>query len=176
VTWHLFFECEYGQYVNEFSVVMAESSSKRDYNLSDIATRAQAVTLRSNSTLTNRQIEEVTGVQERNIRRLVKRAKERGWTPDSALLDKHVEDGKRSGRPPKATPEVEQQVLEYVRQSKATRLYNCDQIAKGASIPIGRELVRKILHKNRFKKVKRTAKPGLTTAAKAARLEWCYKH
>jgi hypothetical protein len=36
--------------------------------------------------------------------------------------------------------------------------------------------VRKILHKHRFKKVKRTAKPGLTAAARAARLEWCYKH
>jgi transposase len=162
--------------VNEFSVVMAEPSSKRDYNLSDIATRAQAVILRSNSTLTNRQIEEITTVQERNIRRLVKRAKERGWTPDSPLLDKHVEDGKRPGRPPKTTQEMEQQVLAYVRQSKATRSYNLKQIAEGAGVPIGRELVRKILHKHRFKKVKRTAKPGLTAVQKEARLEWCLKH
>jgi transposase len=155
---------------------MASSSSKREYKQLDISTKAQVVLLRQDPRYTNAQISAITGAKEREISRLVNKATSRGWTPDSPLLDEHLEDAARSGRPPKATAEVEQQVLAYVRQSRATRSYNCSQIAKGAGVNIGRETVRKILKNNRFKKVKRITKPGLFALQKEARLEWCKDH
>jgi transposase len=149
---------------------------RKPYKYLDIATRAQVVLLRSDPRYSNAEIEAITGCDKRNIPRLVNKAKERGWVEGKRLLDQHLEDAERSGRPRKATPETEETVLAYVRKSKATRSYNCDQIAKGSGTGLARDTVRRILRKHGFHKVKRTAKPGLTAAQKNARLEWCIEH
>ncbi|KAL0263370.1 hypothetical protein SLS55_002350 [Diplodia seriata] len=74
----------------------------------DIATRVQALTLKVNG-FSDKEILEQTGVASRTIRHIYSRARKRGFDPDvSKKIElKHIEDGKRTGRPRKdatATP------------------------------------------------------------------------
>jgi transposase len=142
----------------------------------DISTKAQIVIYKEVGVLSNTQIAKIVGCNERHVARVFSQAKERGWIPGTQLKDEFLEAKPRSGRPPKITPQLEEQVISYVRQSKATRSYNCSQLAEGTGGVVGKESIRKILHKNGFKKVKRTAKPGLSQAQKERRLEWCINH
>ena len=66
----------------------------------DKATRAQALTLKMLG-VSNAEIEQHTGMETRSLNALFKRAKERGFDPQTSpkILDAYVEDGKRSGRP-----------------------------------------------------------------------------
>lgn len=68
----------------------------------DLATRAQVVALRSFGAST-KQVEEITGVKERAQRKMITRAKERGYQPGSAVLDEHVKDAPKAGAPRKRT-------------------------------------------------------------------------
>lgn len=65
----------------------------------EIATRAQVVTLRSVG-ISAKRVEEITGVAERTQRKIVEKAKERGFS-GGKILDAHVKDGDKSGRPRK---------------------------------------------------------------------------
>ncbi|GME62950.1 hypothetical protein GTA08_BOTSDO00878 [Neofusicoccum parvum] len=74
----------------------------------DIATRVQALTLKVNG-FSDKEILEQTGVASRTIRHIYSRARKRGFDPDASkkIELKHIEDGKRTGRPRKdanATP------------------------------------------------------------------------
>ncbi|KAF2430506.1 hypothetical protein EJ08DRAFT_588915 [Tothia fuscella] len=65
------------------------------------ATRAQALGLKV-AGLENAQIEDFTGIKPRTLRNLYQRALHRDFDPDTRpcqILDKHVEDAPRSGRP-----------------------------------------------------------------------------
>ncbi|KAF2810446.1 uncharacterized protein BDZ99DRAFT_387462, partial [Mytilinidion resinicola] len=66
----------------------------------DNATRAQALTLKAMNVLSD-QITAITGMSERTIRDVWKRAIDRGWNPQQSLkvLDIYVQDAPRSGRP-----------------------------------------------------------------------------
>jgi len=77
--------------------------SQRSANRYGIATRAQVLTLKVHTTLTNDQITAISGVQKSEIQNIMKRAKERGWTPEGRLplQDAFFEDGKRTGAPKK---------------------------------------------------------------------------
>jgi hypothetical protein len=142
----------------------------------DIAARAQIVLLKEITTLTNAQIGARVGCDDRQVQRVVAKAKERGYQPGGILKDEYFENAPSKGKPSSVTPQIEEQVVAYVRQSKATRSYNLHQIAEGSGSGLSKETIRKILHKQGFKKVKRTAKPGLTKAQKARRWQWCLDH
>lgn len=90
--------------------VMSKESkdAKERHAPHDIATRVQALTLKVNG-FSDKEILEQTGVASRTIRHIYSRARKRGFDPDvSKKIElKHIEDGKRTGRPRKdatATP------------------------------------------------------------------------
>lgn len=71
-----------------------------------IATRAQVLTLAVFSKLKYDEISAITGVPKSTISRIIANAKERGFR-GGVILDEHVVEKPRSGRPTKVTPEVE---------------------------------------------------------------------
>lgn len=69
------------------------------------ANRASILALRA-SGLTTAQVEELTGFAQRTIRHIYNRAISRGFDPAARpflILDEHVADAKRTGRPRKRT-------------------------------------------------------------------------
>jgi hypothetical protein len=95
----------------------------------DNATRAQALALKLEG-IPNARIESITGIQPSTLSKLLKKAIERGLNPTEShrILDHHVEDGKRSGRPTKQTTEIVQDVLSKVRRDRHGREKTCAQI------------------------------------------------
>jgi hypothetical protein len=74
------------------------------------ATRAQIVTLKAIGQ-TTAEVIAITGLKERTIQSIYSRAIERGFDPairPIVILNKHVEDAPRLGRPTKQTPEIQQ--------------------------------------------------------------------
>jgi hypothetical protein len=73
----------------------------------DTATRAQALGLKI-AGHSNAEIQSITGIHPRTLQHLYKKALKRGFNPaeSKTILNHHVEDGKRSGRPTKRTPEI----------------------------------------------------------------------
>jgi transposase len=147
----------------------------------DAGTRIQALTMLQNKTPIAKIIE-ATGYKERNIYRILKTAKERGYNPDKSktLYLSYVEDAPRSGRPKKATPEVEEQVIKAISKNSTTRELSTQKIAdiisplvKGG---ISARTVHRILRRRGYKPCKPTRKPGLTKENKIARLNWCLAH
>ncbi|KAK3903422.1 hypothetical protein C8A05DRAFT_14611 [Staphylotrichum tortipilum] len=70
----------------------------------DLATRAQAVTLKLIVRLENSQIEAITGLKPRTVNKICDRAIERGFDPQrvpTLVLDEHVRDMPKTGRPSK---------------------------------------------------------------------------
>jgi hypothetical protein len=96
----------------------------------DTATRAQALTLKLMG-CPNAEIQSITGMQPRTVQLLHKKALERGFNPaeSQTILNHHVEDGKRSGRPAKQTTELIQDVISKVRRDRYGREKSCTQIA-----------------------------------------------
>ena len=73
----------------------------------DIASRAQALTLKLLN-FTNEDIERMTGMNRRTVSRYVDKAVERGLDLNARpllILDRHVENGVRTGRPKKQPPQ-----------------------------------------------------------------------
>src|SRR5271154_3112584 len=66
----------------------------------DNATRAQALTLKLVG-FSNAEIEKITGIQPRTVSAIHRKAIARGLNPEESkkILDHHVEDAPRSGRP-----------------------------------------------------------------------------
>jgi transposase len=104
------------------------------------------------------------------------KAKSRGFDPNARpcrVLDEHIKDAPRSGRPTKQTPKVQEEVLKKVRRDRYGREKTCDGIAielRLAGIYISRVTVWRILRIAGLKKTKPTRKLGLTAAMKTARL------
>ncbi|KAK4139458.1 uncharacterized protein C8A04DRAFT_15842 [Dichotomopilus funicola] len=65
---------------------------------SSIAARVQALTLHGLGVKTP-EIFRVTGIKRESFKALLRRAKDRGYTPGGPIKDGHVADGHRSGRP-----------------------------------------------------------------------------
>jgi len=82
----------------------------------DVATRSQALTLKLVG-YKNAEIESITGMRPNTVNTLLRKAIARGLdpTPKSKILDYHVEDSQRSGRPTKQTEKVISDVLSKVR-------------------------------------------------------------
>lgn len=70
-------------------------------------------------------ITKITGISERQLQRLEKKAKKRGYNPEVNLqiLDVYITNGVCSGRPKKATEAVIQDVIERVRKDR----YSCEK-------------------------------------------------
>lgn len=138
-----------------------------------IATRAEVVTLALISRLKYDQISTITGVPKSTIGSMVKHAKDQGFE-GGCLLDEHVADKPRPGRPKSVTPEVEEKILESVRKNRAGREKTLEFLAYEAGI--SRSACHRVLKEHGFNKVKPTWKPGLSDEAKQKRLEFCKAH
>lgn len=140
----------------------------------DTATRAQALSLKLFGA-SNDEIQRITGITPSTLNRIYDRAIERGFNPSesSQILDKHVEDAPKSGRPAKQS-QHQADVIEKVRRDRYGREKTCEMIALEIG-SISAMTVWRILRNAGFKKTKPTRKPGLTKAMKQARLEFCLK-
>ncbi|KAI8633014.1 hypothetical protein F5Y19DRAFT_285421 [Xylariaceae sp. FL1651] len=68
----------------------------------DIATRSQALALKIGGRHSNQEIEQITGIKTRSINRILDNAIERGLDLNKpVILDIHVADAPRPGRPSK---------------------------------------------------------------------------
>lgn len=76
----------------------------------DICTRAQALALR-NRGVPYADITAETGIKKRQIQNIHAEAKKRGWVPGQPILDVHVADKPRSGRP-RNKPLVPEELVE----------------------------------------------------------------
>src|SRR3954469_18743321 len=97
----------------------------------DIATRAQALTLKLVLQLDNKQIEAITGLKPTTVASIANKALERGFDPHASppvILDKHVCDAPRSGRPSKQE-HYKEEVLEKVRRNRYGREMTCAYIS-----------------------------------------------
>jgi hypothetical protein len=95
------------------------------------------------------------------------------------ILNEHLVDAPRSGRPTKQTEENRQLVISKVTLDRYGRERTCADIAADLSkigIEISGSTIRRILKNAGFKKTKPTRKPGLTAKMKRERLEFCLAH
>jgi len=117
----------------------------------DIATRAQAGLLKAlGETLAI--IQQQTGITQRQAWNIHKEAQNRGWSPGTPLLDKHVKDNlkDRSGRKRMITPTVEQAVVDAVTKDQYGREKTLVEL--GSQFNISSQSVLRILHKHNFGK------------------------
>lgn len=143
----------------------------------DTATRAQALALKI-AGLPYDQIEAHTGIKRRTVRHILDRAIERGFNPDSehpVILNIHVEDSSKSGRPSKQDDEAKKAVLAKVRKDRYGREKTCASISQELGNILSMTVWR-ILRSAGLKKTKPTRKPGLTSKMKEERLAWCKRH
>ena len=146
----------------------------------DLGTRLQALTLFEGNVPIPR-ITEITGISKAQIYSIKKTALQRGYNPRESLklLLSYVEDAPRSGRPPKVTEAIKQQVREVVTQNSTTRQMSTQAIANAissASFSLSARTIYNILKSLGFSFYKPTYKPGLTLEAKAVRLKWYLDH
>ena len=153
----------------------------------DLATRALIVTLKAGinrKPMSSNDILCLTGVPKLTINQIYARAIERGFDPvirPIKLLNKHIQDAPRSGRPTKDTEETREIIRTKVRLDRYEREKTCAQLAGNLSqlrIEISGPTIARILKKMGFKKTKPTRKPGLTKKMRDDRLAWClaYRH
>jgi transposase len=146
----------------------------------DLATRAVIVALKAHGLTTNEVIGQ-TGIPKRTINAIFARAIERGFDPCQRpikLLNRHLEDGPRSGRPSKQE-RIRDQVIKAVRVDRYGREKQCANIAGELSqegFNVSPATVWRVLRKAGFKKTKPTRKPGLTKKMRKERLQWCLQH
>jgi transposase len=142
----------------------------------DNATRAQALTLKLVG-FSNAEIESITGIKTSALNSLHRKAIARGFNPSESkkILDVHVEDGARSGRPKKQTEELVTEVLSKVRRDRYAREKTCAQIATEVG-GVSDTTVWRILRASGFRKTKPTRKPALTEVMKKARLQFGLDH
>ena len=86
------------------------------------ATYAQALTMLQLKRPV-KEITEKTGLNKSTVSRIKKRAKERGYTPETnpTIIMAYVEDAPRSSRPIKLTVEVEEQVVKAILKNSTIR-------------------------------------------------------
>jgi transposase len=145
--------------------------------------RASILTLKSpHCGKSSAAIHEITGVSISRINRIYGKAIERGFelhVIPLVILNEHLVDACRSGRPTKQTPEIREIVISKVTKDQYDRELSCADLAALFSqlgIEISGSTIRRILKNARFRKTKPTRKPGLTKKMKKERLEWCLQH
>ena len=112
-------------------------------------------------------MQQQTGITQRQAWNIHKEAENRGWSPGTPLLDRHVKDKDRSGRKKKITPTMEQAVVDAVTKDQYGREKTLVEL--GSQFNISSQSVLRILHKHKFRKTKPTRKPRLTRDMKSAR-------
>jgi transposase len=155
---------------------------KREKHNYETATRAQVVALKL-AGISNTRILELTGLEKATVNAILRRAIERGLDTKALparILDIHVADAKRSGRPPVLiTDELKEAVLAKVLTDRfgreKTYAYIAEELKKEGT-KISAVTVWKCLKKAGFHKTKATRKPGLTQKMKDTRLQWCINH
>jgi transposase len=112
----------------------------------------------------------------RTIWDMIQKGKDRGYNPAQCMRVKleYVEYCKRSSRPEEISEATDMAVLASVKQDRNRREKSSEILAFKAGI--SHSSVLRILHKHGFTIVKPSWKPGLTEAAKAARLRFCLDH
>ena len=141
-----------------------------------IAARAAVAALKAHTALSNAEIEKIVGIQEREIRNVMARARERGFD-GSSFRDEFFKDKEGGGRRAKATEGAAATVKEFISQSRNTRSLTCATIARQLlHLKISPMSIWRILRSQGYSKVKPTRKPGLTKDMKAKRLAWCLAH
>jgi transposase len=140
------------------------------------ATRAQALTLKL-AGVSNAKITSITGIKTRNLNLLYQKVISYSLDPseNTKLLDIHVQDAARSGRPKKQTDTIKEEILSKVRTDRYSREKTCTQITAGVR-GVSDTTVWRILQASGLKKIKPTHKPGLTEAMKKARLQFALDH
>jgi transposase len=140
----------------------------------DNGLRVQALTMLQDS----KRIDEIiktTGYSSSTIYTIRRKAIQRGYNPqiDPKIYLRYVEDAPRSGRPLKATPEVEQQVIQAISTNSTTRELSTQGIANIISPSIEGGIsactIHRIRRRRKYKPCKPTRKLGLTEANKAIR-------
>ena len=123
-------------------------------------------------------VQAVTGVSTQSISYIKRKARDRRYDPTvSRILNvEYVEDACRSGRPPKVTSELEQAILDNVRHDRNDR--EKSSAVLGYEHGVSSTTILNILRRNNFRPCKSTMKPGLDSAMKEARLQFClrYRH
>ena len=115
-------------------------------------------------------------MKERSAQYIFQKAKKRGYDPleNPRILQHHVEDGNRSGRPKEITEEIEQNLVDLVTADRAGREKSSEVLAYETGISSSSAL--NVLHKHGFSAVKRTTKPGLDERQRQLRYEFCLAH
>jgi transposase len=141
-----------------------------------VAQRAQVLTLKEHTSLKIDDIVAITGVGKSEVSNILKRARERGYTKEQPLQDAFFGDAARAGRPQKVDKAAAKGVVSIISQTRQSRTLTLVEITrrlKKTNISLSPMSVWRILHRNGYHKVKPTRKPGLSDAARKARLEWC---
>jgi hypothetical protein len=141
----------------------------------DICARTQALALLAFG-LPTRAVQDTTGIPQRTLRNILEKAKKRGFEPekDQRILLHYVEDGVRTGRPLEIKEEIKKKVVDSIQSDRNNREKSSEVIAYEHGISSTSAL--RVLHEYGFNPVKKTTKPGLNKAQRAARLEWCTAH
>ena len=148
--------------------------------VNDVAIRVQATTLRILAKGYH-EIEEQTGINERTLRRIINRAKERGLDPTirpARWKNEWFIDAPRCGRPSKKEG-VLSELTRQVTLDRYAREKSCQELASDltkAGLPCSPMTVWRTLRNAGFRKTKPTRKPGLSAKAKVERLAWCREH
>ncbi len=127
-------------------------------------------------------IEAKTHVKKRTVYNLVDKARDRGWRPGQIVQVEHVDDKVRKGRPG-LTESTKDKIIAIVTKNSTTRGWSCARIAQelakdtalGPHYPSPSSVYRTLKERG-YNVYRRTIKPGLNTAQKKARLEWCKKY
>lgn len=151
----------------------------------DVGVRIQALVLLQLG-WTPFQVHEYLQISVSSIYQFVRTAKARGYNPgvDRLILLEYANTGIRTGRPTLTTPIVDSAITGIVEKNSTTRSFTCAQVAEqlsqhptlSDSEKVSDRTVNRVLKRLKYNKVKTTKKPGLTIAAKAARLAFCEKY
>lgn len=121
-------------------------------------------------------MQQITGIHPRTVLSILDRAVERGLDlTKPVILDIHVQDAPRPGRPAKQA-DVRDEILQKVRRDRYGREKSCALISSELGGRVSPITVWRVLRTAGLQKTKPTRKPGLTVAMRKARLEWCLAH
>jgi transposase len=126
-----------------------------------------------------------TGVSESGVKKLRKKATDRGWREytNMNVEVEHVSDAPKSGRPG-TSQKIIDLIIKIVTRNSTTRGWSCARIAQELretegvteKEAVSPSTVYRILKKQGYGVYKRTVKPGLNAKQKKARLDWCLAH
>jgi hypothetical protein len=137
-----------------------------------IAQRAMAVAL-LDAGIPLKQVVERSGIPQSTIYSIKRRAIDRGYNSSisTILKDEYFEDAVKSGRPIKFSKAAERRLIATVTRDRYGREKNLETL--GLDCGMSAMTVWRLLKKSGFKKCKPSRKPGLTSAMKKARIEFC---